>query len=297
MTIGEFFGTLQESITVEWRKHLQTNKYSAHEALNDFYTEMPKKVDDLIEAYQADNGVVDDYKNLLDEGMDALEYLEALKSIVVEGRKLLGSTELESLTDDILGLIDSTIYKLKHLKESAFSLTGFLQESLGENSLMEAILDDDPVADFDKNIGLWTKLVGLVQAAVDNGSMQNKGSLWKFDKRPDFEQMEEIVKKTKAKKFTKSDRLGNVPHIGFQVMDGKLNCVVFIDYSQRRDKIRPQQSSAVTHGVEIAFSFAKEYDSMNQWTNTKGMRGVRHTAYACPPQVIQQVYDIVKSKY
>lgn len=138
MTIEEFFGTLQESITAEWRKHLQTDKYSAHMALDDFYKEMPEKVDALIEAYQADNDIIKDYKNVLDEGMDALEYLEALKKLTKEGRELLGSSELESLTDDILGLIDSTIYKLKHLKESMPSLTDYLHESIG-NSLTESL--------------------------------------------------------------------------------------------------------------------------------------------------------------
>ena len=37
MTIGEFFGTLQDAVTAEWRKHLQTGKYSDHMALDDFY--------------------------------------------------------------------------------------------------------------------------------------------------------------------------------------------------------------------------------------------------------------------
>lgn len=135
MTIEEFFGTLQESITTEWRKHLQTNTYSAHEALDVFYKEMPEKVDALIEAWQADNDIVKNYKNVLDEGMDALEYLEALKKLTKEGRELLKSSELESLCDDVLSLIDSTIYKLKHLKESMKPLAEFLKESLDEGLL------------------------------------------------------------------------------------------------------------------------------------------------------------------
>lgn len=129
MTIQEFFGTLQESITVEWRKHLQTDKYSTHIALDDFYSEMPEKVDALIEAWQADNDIVKDYKNILDGSLGSLEYLQELKRITKEGRELLGSSELESLCDDILGLIDSTIYKLKHLKESV-SLQTFIESML-----------------------------------------------------------------------------------------------------------------------------------------------------------------------
>lgn len=130
MTIGEFFGTLQDAVTAEWRKHLQTGKYSDHMALDDFYKDMPEKIDDLIEAWQADNDVVEDYKNVLDEGLDALQYMEALKQHTLEGRKMMTSPELESLCDDILSLIDSTIYKLKHLKESLCPLTTFLNAQL-----------------------------------------------------------------------------------------------------------------------------------------------------------------------
>lgn len=136
MTVEELFGTLQQSVTDEWRKHLQTGKYSKHMALDEFYKEMPEKIDALIEAYQADNDIVKDYKSILDaEDKDALEYLEELKKIVKEGRTLFeDDTELESLTDDILSQIDSTIYKLKHLKESKqtrlMHLMDFIKESL-----------------------------------------------------------------------------------------------------------------------------------------------------------------------
>ena len=131
MTINEFFGTLQESVTDTWRKHLQTNKYSKHMALDEYYTEMPDKVDDLIEAWQAENDIVEDYVCILKaEDYDAVGYLEELKKIVKEGRSLMNSSELESLCDDCLSLIDSTLYKLKHLKESFISLGEYLKESI-----------------------------------------------------------------------------------------------------------------------------------------------------------------------
>lgn len=130
MTINELFGTLQQSVTDTWRKHLQTGKYSKHMALDEYYTEMPEKVDALIEAWQSENDVVEDYVNLLDaKEYDAIEYLTELKKIVKEGRSLLGSSELESLCDDCLSQISSTLYKLKHLKES-LDLVSFLKESV-----------------------------------------------------------------------------------------------------------------------------------------------------------------------
>lgn len=131
MTVEEFFGTLQESITTTWRKHLQSDKNSEHEILNTFYEEMPDLVDALIEAYQADHEVVKNYGNLLNEDMTPVEYLTELKSITLQGRDLMDSPELESLCDDILTQIDSTLYKLKHLvRESRISLSDYLTRRL-----------------------------------------------------------------------------------------------------------------------------------------------------------------------
>ena len=101
-------------------------------ALDEYYTEMPEKADALIEAWQAENDIVEDYTCVLKaEDYDAVGYLEALKKVVKEGRELLGgSSELESLCDDCLSLIDSTLYKLKHLKEGFISLGEYLRESI-----------------------------------------------------------------------------------------------------------------------------------------------------------------------
>lgn len=119
MTAGEFFGTLQECITQAWRDHLQTSKYSKHMALDEFYKEMPEKVDALIEAYQAGNEVIVDYKNIISPDLDARGMLEALKQHVTEGRaEYCTTSELESLADDVLALIDSTLYKITKLTES-----------------------------------------------------------------------------------------------------------------------------------------------------------------------------------
>nr|DAX19704.1 MAG TPA: hypothetical protein [Caudoviricetes sp.] len=115
LTIEKLFGTLQESITKGWRDHLMTNKYSKHEALDDFYKEMPELVDRLIEAYQASHDIVEDYENILDKGLDTIDFLKKLKHICNSGRKLLDSPSLTSLLDDILSQIDSTIYKVSKL--------------------------------------------------------------------------------------------------------------------------------------------------------------------------------------
>ena len=115
-SIEELFGTLQQSIVAEWRKHLKTSKYSKHMALDEFYKDMPDKVDTLIEDYMGHTGEkVEDYVNVLKaEDFDALQYLKELHEVCTSGREFLdGVSELESDLDDILSLIDSTMYKVK----------------------------------------------------------------------------------------------------------------------------------------------------------------------------------------
>ena len=139
--IGELFGTLQQSVVAEWRKHLQTGKYSKHMALDEFYKDMPEAIDDLIEAYQGHNSVkVEDYKNIIDATKyDALGYLEALHDMIHESKYLLEGSELLSLLDECLSIIDSTMYKLRELKEDITSLTS-LKSYIKEQLVVESVI-------------------------------------------------------------------------------------------------------------------------------------------------------------
>lgn len=146
--IGELFGTLQQSVVAEWRKHLQTGKYSKHMALDEFYKDMPEAVDDLIEAYQGHNSVkVEDYKNIIDaREYDALGYLEALHDMIHESKYLLEGSELLSLLDECLSIIDSAMYKLRELKEDITSLTSlksYIEEQLVEESELDDLKPDN----------------------------------------------------------------------------------------------------------------------------------------------------------
>lgn len=134
MTPEEYFGTLQQSFVEIWKNHLQTGKYAAHKALNEYYDEIIEKVDKLIEDWMGIHGKVKDLTNTIDTKFDdPISYLEALKKFAKDGRKELipeDDTELWSDVDDILGTIDSTLYKLKELKESKLSLSDYLKEQL-----------------------------------------------------------------------------------------------------------------------------------------------------------------------
>lgn len=153
--IEEFLGTLQQSTVEAWKKHLKTDKYSAHIALNEFYEDIVDLVDALIEEYQGIYGKVERLKNIMpSDELNAVEYLENLRELAKEGRKEFfeDQPELQSDTDAILSLIDSTLYKLKELKENAkgSKLGSFIAESLGISESADDIvyyIDADSLVD------------------------------------------------------------------------------------------------------------------------------------------------------
>lgn len=141
MTIEELFGTLQMSTVATWRKHLRTAKYGKHEALDEFYKEVPEKVDALIEAWMGAHGKkVGAFQNILSSSnLNTLKYLGELKRVCKEGYSLMGENdELKSLMDDIVNQINSTLYKVKELSENKMedkmnnmkSLVDFVNEAL-----------------------------------------------------------------------------------------------------------------------------------------------------------------------
>ena len=141
MTIEELFGTLQQATVASWRKHLRTAKYAKHEALDEFYKELPEKVDALIEGYMGAHGKkITKFENILkSSNMNTLKYLQELKKVCKQGYDLLDNKELESLLDDIVNLINSTLYKVKELAESHSypDLKDYILEALIEEKKIE----------------------------------------------------------------------------------------------------------------------------------------------------------------
>lgn len=140
MTIEQLFGTLQQSVVSGWRKHLRTAKYAKHMALDEFYKEMPEKVDALIEAWMGAKGKkIKSYENILQSSnMNTLKYLGELKKVCKQGYDLLDDDEeLESLLDDIVELINSTLYKVKELNEGMVDLSDYINEALTNESVNE----------------------------------------------------------------------------------------------------------------------------------------------------------------
>ena len=122
VTVANYFGTLQDCVTIAWRFHLKTKIYRYHKVLNDFYDSALHIVDDIIEQYQGICGVVEDtFTNcVVGDGKTEGEYFTELKAFVENNKCVLGDhSELNSVVDEFLSLIDSTLYQLTSFTENA----------------------------------------------------------------------------------------------------------------------------------------------------------------------------------
>ena len=125
LTIGEFFGTLMESIQITWRYHLNATKHSTHVILEEYYSDAQDMVDTIIECYQSKFGIINntEYANrICDFDKSCLCYLQELRWFVENGKSVIPeincSSEILSEIDTLITKIDTTIYKLKNLTES-----------------------------------------------------------------------------------------------------------------------------------------------------------------------------------
>jgi hypothetical protein len=124
-SVTQFFSKLFESREMAHIYHLQVKgdqgSYATHEALGDYYEEIVEILDDTIEVYQGQYGLVDGY-DVIDtkdtKTKEVLAYFEELAEYIKHGKKCISDedTHIHSLIDDIMALIYKTIYKLKFLK-------------------------------------------------------------------------------------------------------------------------------------------------------------------------------------
>lgn len=110
MTPGKFIGTLFQSRDAMHIAHLQTTSYAEHKALNGYYDGILDLTDTFIEAYF---GRFKRVEIIIPESkvLDAISHLKELQSIVDTERNNYPS-ELQNIMDEMLGLIDKTLYLL-----------------------------------------------------------------------------------------------------------------------------------------------------------------------------------------
>jgi hypothetical protein len=118
---GQFVSTLFASRTQAHIFHLQTPSFAAHKALNDYYDEIVGLTDSFVEGYQGKYGIITGYTNvaLLEYESDnaIINYFNILDMFISKTRNLVcPDSYLQNIIDEILALINSTLYKLKYLK-------------------------------------------------------------------------------------------------------------------------------------------------------------------------------------
>jgi hypothetical protein len=116
--VADFVGYLLHSATVTHQMHWATDSYAKHKALQKYYEGVTVLADDLAEAYMGrHNERLTEFNAGFINATDPIKYLSGVLSFVDDARKHLPQdSELQNIVDEIVSLIDSTLYKLRFLK-------------------------------------------------------------------------------------------------------------------------------------------------------------------------------------
>lgn len=123
--VAGFFSKLFEARQMAHIYHLQVKgdmgSHAAHTALGDFYDELLGFIDEIIEVYQGQYGLIEEY-GVIDtkdtKSKEKLQYFEELVSFVRSEKKCINTedTHLLNIVDEIVALIYKLLYKLKFNK-------------------------------------------------------------------------------------------------------------------------------------------------------------------------------------
>lgn len=122
---SKFFSKLFESREMAHIYHLQVNgeggSHAKHTALGDYYDGVLNFIDDIIEIWQGQYGIIEEY-DVIDtketKSKDTIEYFNELANFIKVERKVINDedTHLHNIVDEIVALIYKTLYKLKYTK-------------------------------------------------------------------------------------------------------------------------------------------------------------------------------------
>lgn len=122
---SKFFSKLFESREMAHIYHLQVNgemgSHAKHTALGDYYEGVLGFVDDLIEIWQGQYGIIEEYDTIdttETKTKDTIEYFNELARFIKEERKCIPAddTHLHNIIDEVVALVYKTLYKLKYNK-------------------------------------------------------------------------------------------------------------------------------------------------------------------------------------
>jgi hypothetical protein len=123
--VVKFFSKLFESREMAHIYHLtvkgEMGSHAAHTALNDYYDGILGFIDEMIEVYQGQYGIVEGYETIdtsATQTKDKIEYFEELANFVKSEKKCIKpeDSHLLNIVDEAVALIYKTLYKLKYNK-------------------------------------------------------------------------------------------------------------------------------------------------------------------------------------
>lgn len=113
----QFASYMLHSITCAHMLHLKSASYAAHIALGEYYESIDDLIDTWIECYQGKYGMILKYDDSFEDHDNALEYIGMVRDYVEQTRvDLPDDNELQNIVDEMVALLDRTIYKLSRFR-------------------------------------------------------------------------------------------------------------------------------------------------------------------------------------
>jgi len=122
---AKLFSKLFESREMAHIYHLQVSgepgSHAKHTALGEYYDGVLDLIDDVIESFQGQYGIVEEYATIDTKetgSKDTIEYFNELARFIKEERKCINTedTHLHNIIDEVVALVYRTLYKLKYTK-------------------------------------------------------------------------------------------------------------------------------------------------------------------------------------
>jgi hypothetical protein len=120
----KFVSKIFESRQVAHVYHLKASNqgsFAEHMATETYYNNIVGLIDELIEVYQGQYDILEDYETIESSSMpeNAVQYFIELAEFIKSTRKIAflpEDTHLQNIIDEMVSLIYKTLYKLKNLK-------------------------------------------------------------------------------------------------------------------------------------------------------------------------------------
>jgi DNA-binding ferritin-like protein len=123
--VSKFISKLLESREMaqvyHWTVKGDMGSHASHLTLESYYTEIIEFIDDIVEVYQGQYGLIEGYDQIATDdtkSKDKLDYFKEVVEFVKSERKCIKAedTHLHTIIDEIVVLIYKTIYKLTYNK-------------------------------------------------------------------------------------------------------------------------------------------------------------------------------------